>query len=622
MAEIRILVKGLRGWEDPPRVIRILSALPSVDEVTVDAASGQVWIRGRGHLPLLGFLEVLHKAGYDAEPATENTLFPKIFQDEQQILGRLRNALLWTLAFLSIDLLAPRGAWSFAVGMLLVLAFFLRTARPLWMPALLQVKRGQWGEAPRSALALWLLAASMPLAWWEGQHVFVAIPGLVATLLFLSRWMELRWRRILRSKLTEASESSASLQEALGGTVLLPSSLTRLGRGIAVSLPVLALLWLVMMLVLPTPAPASTILRGLAAIFLAAGSRGLILALPSVIAAGLVSATSHGLIFRRARILQNLHRAKYLGLDRVGILTRGQAEVEEVKILGHASAERIYAETAGALAEAEHPLLKALHRFVAERAEGESKPLSVIRSPGGGLEAEIAGRTLLVGHPWYLEREGVNLDEARESLEAFAELGLSIVALSVDGKMRAVFGLRVDPRPEAPSLVRRLGEMGLRPLLLTGEGKHLTQRVAEVHGIAEFHADLDSEGRARVIREKAKEGLPIAAFGIGNHDAPILAAVDFPISLGSKPHTEKPGLILPSGRPGDLLDALAFSRYCDGLTRQNAWLAGTLVLIALVLAFLGILGPLGSAVLHVIAIHAPLANSLRTHSFDFESASS
>ncbi len=622
MAEVRLTVKGLAGWEDPPRVARILRGVPSVQEVSVDAASGQAWARGRGHLPLLGMLEALHAEGYHAEPATVKSLFPSIFHDEQQVLRRLRGALLWTLALLIIDMLIPRDPLGLVLGMLVLLAFLLSAARSLWVQAFTQLRRRRWSEAPRVALALWLLTLSIPFTWQNGDQVFFSLPAIVGTLLLLSRWLELRWRRFLRSNLGEENPHADQLQEALGGADPVDGNLKRLGGAMALALPILAGLWLVVVLVLPINFHTGDILRGLAAILLAGGTRGLILALPSVRASGLVRSNSRGLVFSRANILQRIHQVKILVTDRVGVLTRRQAEVEKVKILGSASTERIYVEAAGALAEAVHPLLQALHRFLSERAESESHPLSVIRRPGGGLEAEIAGRILLVGHPWFLEREGVNLDEAQEIFDDFSEEGLSIVALAVDGKMRAVFGLRVDARPEAPSMIRRLKDMGISIMLLTGEGEELARRVAESHGIEEYHGALGSEERAKLLRKKAQKGDLVAAFGIGNHDTPVLAASDFPVSLGADAPSEKPGLMVASGRPAEILDALAFSRHCDTLVRQNFWLAGGLVVLSLLLAFSGILGPMGCAAMRVIAVQAPLANSLRTHSFRFETNSS
>ncbi len=619
MAEIRLTVKGLAGWEDPPRVARILRSVPSVEDVSVDPASGQAWARGRGHLPLLGMLEALHREGYEAEPATEDTLFPSIFRDEQEVLGKLRGALLWTLALLLVDLALPAGNLTFAAGMLLVLGFLATAARSLWRLAIPMLLRKRWGETPRAALALLFLSLSLPLAWWKGEQVFYSTPAIVGTMLLLSRWMELRWRRILRSEMKDGDRAASVLQEALGGADAPEGTNKRVGDILAMALPILLLLWLVIAILLQLGSAA--ILRGLAAVLIAGGSRGLTMSYPSVMVAGLTRASAFGLIFRRARILRNFHRADVLATDRVGVLTRPQAEVESVKVLGSSSTDRIYSEAAGALAEAAHPLLQALHRFLADRAEAESRPLSVIRRPGGGLEAEIAGRNLLIGHPWFLEREGVDLEEAREILEQFGEQGLSIVTLAVDGRMRAIFGLRVDSRPEAPSLIRRITEFGLKPILLTGEGESLARRVAESVGMREYHGGLGSDERARVVREKTLAGAKVAAVGIGSHDAPVLAAADFPVSLGNDAPAEKPGLILPSGRPAGLLDALAFSRHVDALRRQNFWLAGGLLLLALLLAFSGLLGPLGSTAMRIIAVQAPLANSLRSHSFRFESSS-
>jgi len=618
MGSIRLRVEGLQGWEDPPRVERLILALPSVEEATVDPSTGQAWVGGRSHLPLLGILEALHRAGYEAEPATETTLFPTLARDEAVAFGRLRASLLWTLFALALDWLAPQNPWVFPTALLLLLVFLFTSARPLWIRSLRSIRRGRWADSPRRALALFLIAASLPVAASAGETIRYSMLPAVVSLLYLSRVLELRWRRSFRRELKDDA-AAAGLHSALGK----PSGDSRSrgleGKVLAWVLPIAAATWLGMGVILPEEPSPENLMQGLAAILLAGGSRGMILAASSIMAAGLARAWYRGLRFRSAAFLQEFHRVDALAFDRVGFLTLSQARVETVKILGSDSVDRLYSEAAGALAEAGHPLLRALYRFAAERSDETSRPLSVIRRPGGGLQAEIGGRTLLVGHPWFLEGEKVDMASGLEAIGACEERGLSIVALAEDGRLRAVFGLQVDPRPEAPSILRRIGGLGPDLVLLTGEREELARRDAEALKLQEYRACLGSEDRAKVLRQMMRKGRRVAAIGQGSHDAPVLAAAEFAVAMGKGQPPERAGLWLPSGKPSALLDSLSFSRHCDGLIRQSGWIASALVFASLILAVSGIVGPLGAVALQVLSVQVPLLFSLRTRSFRFES---
>jgi len=618
MATTRCVIRGLRGWEDAPRAIRILEALPSVDEAAVDPLRGQAWARGPGPLPLLGMLEALHRAGYEAEAIPSEGLFPGARLDERKALRRLRATAIWTLPLLVLDPLHARGLWRPATAMSLLLLYLLTSGRDLALPSPRTLGSRIFGEDFRSGLALWLLVASLPLAWRAQSYAFFALPMLVAVLLSLSRWMELRWMRLLTDDGAKSDRTALS-PEALGRGRSLHEPLRPLGDALLWVLPILILLRLAVALRTGGRVPAAGLLRGLAAVLLAGSGRALLLASPAAMAAGMARAATRGLIFQRAGIVEGLHRCRLLVFDRVGFLTRSRAEVETVKTFGGSNTERLYEETAGALAEATHPLMRALHRFTDERSEGRSRPLSVIRSPGAGLEAEVSGRSLRIGHPWFLVRSGVDMEEAAEALAENDERARSSIALSVDGRLRAVFGLRMEPRPEAKSLLRRLKSLGLGGLLLTGEGEALARRAAEEYGVEQFHAGLDGDGRARLLREKVREGLAVAAIGQDIHDAPVLAAADIPIIQGPASMGPKPGLILSSGRPGAVLDARIFARRVVALERQNRAFVGALIPVLLLSASLGLAGPLLCAAFRVLAIQAPLANSLRVRSFRFES---
>ena len=361
------------------------------------------------------------------------------------------------------------------------------------------------------------------------------------------------------------------------------------------------------------------ILRGMAALLLTVNLRGLTLALPAALLVAQMSAARRGLWFRRTRDIVDLHRARALIFHRIGFLTRGSAKVENFQVFGSESREQLLSLVAGALTEAGHPYLRALSCFAGKRVDNAPRALSMIRRPGGGIKAEIAGRVLLIGHPWFLDGEGIDLSKAEAALAESAKAALTPLLLAVDGKLAGLFRIQDDPRPETPSLVRRLKGFGLELHLLTGDTEAVARSAAEAAGVPAWRAAMSAESRAGALRElDAKEG-PVAAIGTGSHDAPLMAAAPFAIAMGQGlGRMQSPVLNIETEQPSAVLDAFLFSRTVSRIMHQNLALVCGLALLGLLLAASSILGPVGVALLHAISMLLVWLNSLRLSAYRFE----
>ena len=122
------------------------------------------------------------------------------------------------------------------------------------------------------------------------------------------------------------------------------------------------------------------------------------------------------------------------------------------------------------------------------------------------------------------------LERARAAAEAE---GLTAVAAGWDGAPRALFVLADEPKVGAPEAVARLRELGLRPVLLTGDSEATARAVAAQVGIDEVIAEVLPAEKAAVVRRLQRDGRVVAMVGDGVNDAPALAQADLGMAIGT-----------------------------------------------------------------------------------------
>lgn len=407
----------------------------------------------------------------------------------------------------------------------------------------------------------------------------------------------------LRRLLERAGVSKSSRQAAVDRILeLLP--LATLG---------LALLALVARILLAEPGPVTSFLPPALAVLLAPSTAALAMALPGAFLAGLGLAARRGILFRDARSLEALRGVTRLALDKTGILTRGLPRVAHYESLGTESSERIFRLVAAAEGAVHHPVADALRRYCSERSEATAVAMAQVTRPGGGLKAEVTGRQVLVGAPWYLAAEGVDMASAANAVADVESSGLTPVLVAVDGRLAGLFGVEQELHPEARALVQRLRGHGIETLLLSGDRPEAVRRKAERAGIRHFEADLRPEGKAKRIRALAAGAERVAMLGDAVGEAPALAAAEVDIALvaGDRPPAGTAAVTLLQGNLARVLDAVAAAERTMATARQNLTGAVAVNAVAVLLGGLGLLPPLAAAAVAAAAPLLVLASSLR-----------
>ena len=224
----------------------------------------------------------------------------------------------------------------------------------------------------------------------------------------------------------------------------------------------------------------------------------------------------------------------------------------------------------------------------------------------------------MVGRPALLDDWGMHLpaelDDARRAAE---QRGQTAIAAGWDGRATAVLVVADTLKPSSAAAVAELEQLGLRPVLLTGDNELTARAVAAELGIQEVIAEVLPSEKADVVRRLQAEGRVVAMVGDGVNDAVALAQADLGLAIGTGTDVaiEASDLTLVSGDPRAAADAIRLSRATLRTIKQNlAWAFGYNV-AAVPLAAAGLLNPIIAGAAMAFSSVSVVANSLRLRRF-------
>ena len=700
------------------KVEKGLAAVPGVERVSVNLATAEAKVLGRGHLPLLGLLEAARKTGFEAEPLLDDAPLdeiPSTVEDPERLRRDLRIALAISIPLMVVAMFGPGGTlWGVIQGIMATVVLAL-PGRRFFRTAWAMLRRGHSAMDTLIALGTGAAWLSSWVSLYLGGHLYFESAAMIVSLILIGRVLEggakdraadalrelasllpstalrlsdegeeeevplsavkpgdrLRVRsgskvptdgvviqgegaldesmltgesRLVRRVVGEVLTGATILQDgfiemrvtgvgehtALAGILRMvrdaqasKAPVQRVAdRVAAVFVPVvlgISLLTVVLhLLIAPGTGIVEIIMRAVAVLVIACPC-ALGLATPTAILVGSGQAARHGILFREATSLERLQAVRVLAMDKTGTLTRGHPHVARFHAFGTAPQEQLFRFVAAAESSVSHPLATALQEYCRERTDGTAFALAVVSRPGGGVRAEVSGKQVLVGAPWYLEHEGVDLAAQANILTELEEKGLSPVLVAVEGRLEAAFGLEDELRPEVPALVARLDAMGIEPLLLSGDRPEAVRRTAEQAGILRFEAALKPDDKARRIRETAPGGEGVAMLGDGVNDAPALAAAEVGIALasGTDVAVASAPVTLVHGNLGRVVDAIRLSARTLRTIRQNLFWAFFYNFLAIPLAAVGVLNPMIAAAAMAASSVFVVTNSLRLRAFEF-----
>lgn len=346
---------------------------------------------------------------------------------------------------------------------------------------------------------------------------------------------------------------------------------------------------------------------------------------------GLLTGTGRGaqlgILIKGPPVLEDTRHVDTILLDKTGTVTSGKLAVDHtIGVNGHSPATVLA--LAGAVENAsEHPIAHAIAAAAQEalhdagslpHAEGFSS------APGGGVRGTVAldgaTRSVVVGRSGWLEENSVTIDAGHhEALTAEENGGATAIWVAVDGRPAGIISLSDTIKPGSAAAIRKLKDLGIRPILLTGDNAAVAAQVASAVGISadDVFAGVLPEGKVEAVRKLQAAGATVAMAGDGVNDAAALAQSDLGIAMGSGTDVaiEASDLTVMGSDLGQLVQAIELSRKTLSTIKTNLFWAFFYNAIGIPVAALGFLNPMIAGAAMAASSVLVVANSLRLRSF-------
>ncbi|EGQ9168692.1 copper-translocating P-type ATPase [Vibrio cholerae] len=294
------------------------------------------------------------------------------------------------------------------------------------------------------------------------------------------------------------------------------------------------------------------------------------LATPLSITVGIGKAAEMGILIRDANVLQTASQIDTVVFDKTGTLTLGKPSIQSLHVV-QGDENQLLALAYALEQQSEHPLAKAICGYAKQRNIRPVEVNQFTNQRGRGLLADYQNQTVLVGSLAFMQEQGIDLSMAESTLEKFAAQAWTPVAVAYRGMLQGVLAIADPIKPTSAQAVRKLNELGIHTVMLTGDHASVANAIAKELGISQVIAQVLPDQKAQHIQALQQQGRKVAMIGDGINDAPALALADIGIAMGSGSDVaiESAQMTLLNSSPTSVVSAIELSKATLRNMKQN-----------------------------------------------------
>lgn len=305
------------------------------------------------------------------------------------------------------------------------------------------------------------------------------------------------------------------------------------------------------------------------------------LAIPLVVAMSTSLSATHGLLIRKRSAFETARNLQAVLFDKTGTLTLGKFGVSDVFALSDEyNKDTILTYAASVETHSEHPIAKGIVQL-------SQKTLTVDKFgsiTGKGVQGIVEGHQIKIVRPDYLSENNIEVDTQKTA--SLLESGKTVVYVIIDGKVQGAIALSDIIRAESKDALRKLKDMGIATMMITGDNRKVAAWVAKEVGLEEYFAEVLPQEKVQKVKDVQARGLITAMIGDGINDAPALAQADVGIAIGAGTDVaaETADIILVKSNPEDAVAIIGLAKATYRKMVQNLWWATGYNVIAIPLA--------------------------------------
>ncbi|MDU4960612.1 MAG: heavy metal translocating P-type ATPase [Sporomusaceae bacterium] len=330
--------------------------------------------------------------------------------------------------------------------------------------------------------------------------------------------------------------------------------------------------------------------------------------MPAVLA-GISNAARKGILFKGGVHLENIGGIRAVAFDKTGTLTEGKPRVTDIISFGSYQQDNILRLAASLEALSEHPIAKAVVQAARERNLELASPGRFLALPGKGITGTVDGVELYIGSLASLERCSYSESDAA-AIDRLVKAGKTIICLQAQERLQGILALQDTIRPRAKAAVRKLQEMGIAVVMLTGDAAAAAEPLGQDLGVDQVYAELLPQQKVEIVRQLSEQYRHVAMVGDGINDAPALAAASVGIAMGAAGTDvalETASVVLMADDLERVADAVILGRRTRRVVKQNVSFALGIVALLVAGTFLGnvnlpsgVIGHEGSTILVIL----------------------
>ena len=342
------------------------------------------------------------------------------------------------------------------------------------------------------------------------------------------------------------------------------------------------------------------------------------LATPTALLVGTGRGAQLGILIKGPEVLESTRKVDTVVLDKTGTVTTGKMTL--VDVITESGVDRAeLLRFAGALEDAsEHPIAQAIAKGATQEVGQLPVPEDFANVEGKGVQGIVDGASVVIGRESLLADWALTLSPEVAAAKARAEgEGKTVVAIGWDGQARGILVVADTVKPTSAEAIAQLKEIGLTPVLLTGDNEAVARRIASEVGIEHVYAEVLPQDKVDVVARLQAEGKVVAMVGDGVNDAPALAQADLGLAMGTGTDVaiEASDLTLVRGDLRSAVDAIRLSRKTLSTIKTNLFWAFAYNTAAIPIAALGMLNPMLAGAAMAFSSVFVVGNSLRLRGF-------